>query len=156
MLYLSRFPPLHLLFSVLKQSKSTKRPCLRFNSSFFFLLISLPTTAHSIKPFFLSLSLFSFLSSVSQLVTTWTRCNATSSCSHLEVSAVPETHSLGLILLYSQQLCVFPLYLPPPIFWPHLFLVPAGSVGIWKKKRPVLSRWDSNPNGCWETLRHCG
>lgn len=39
--------------------------------------------------------------------------NATSSSSHLEVSALPGACSLGLIFpsLYSQQACVFPLFI---------------------------------------------
>lgn len=60
--------------------------------------------------------------------------NATSSCSHLEALTVPGACSLGLILtlILFPALCFSPLYLSPHIFWPHLLLVPAGSLGIWK------------------------
>lgn len=108
-----------------------------------------------------SLSVFFLLSFCNPAGNHMNTLNSTSSCSHLEVSAVPGASSLGWILHYSRQFCV--MYLPSLsvssyIFWPHLFLVPAGNLGVWKWNSSTAGlvparQWT---NGCSETLWHCG
>lgn len=62
------------------------------------------------------------------------------------------------LALFPTALCFSPLYLSPPIFWPRLFLVPAGGLGIWKWNSSMASLVPvrHRPNGCSETPWHCG
>lgn len=125
-----------------------------FSSTWF--LFPLAQAPLNLLPF----SLFSLLSFVTQLLTTWTCWTPPVApvTWKLQHSAYLGYAVLATFSFYFPALCFSPLYLCPPIFWPHLFLIPAGSWGIWKWNSPTarLVSVRHRPNGCSETPWHLG
>lgn len=152
---------LHLVFCILKQTIKGHV----FGSRHLFLPLDFSAQYHTPPYILLSLSFFWLLSSfVTQPVPTWTRNTWTPpvaavtwmyciSSTHGTQSWLKFTHSL-----FTTALSFSSLYLSPPMLWPQLYLVPAGSLTIWKIKSSMASivpvkLWH---NGCWESLWYCG